>query len=290
MAVTDWSAWTLPDPPAAAWPAYLPDHLSASQLGMLERCPRQYQFRYVQGAKEPPSTALVWGTADGKAHGVNFTQKIQSHEDMTTSEMREVFATVLDAEVEERGGAGEIVWGDDKPAEIQKRGIELVACYHEQVSPRVQPTGVEEKLTLEIPGVPVPYIGYVDVDTAGYVIERKTASQQSKTIPPQYRFQTLGYALARSLPVELHIATRTIKPAVYTPAESPGLALAFDERLAARAEKMIAARARLLVSLCETFGPEEPWPDALGSQAWHMAICDMCGFGPNGNQACEWHR
>lgn len=268
----------------AEWPAELPPHLSASQLSMLERCPEQFRRRYCLGERERPSASLVWGTVDGKAHAVNFTQKIDTHEDVPQSDVEQAFASLMDKDVEERGGAGEIDWRDDTPATIKDRGVALVGAYHRQVSPRIQPTAVEEEFSLAIPGVPVPFIGYIDVSTEPLSIERKTASQKSSAIPPQYRFQTLGYALARRKPVEVHISTRTARPAVWTPAEEPGLTLDYSDTLPRRAERMIATRAAYLLSLFETFGPDDPWPDAIGSQAWHTAVCDLCGYRPT----CAW--
>jgi hypothetical protein len=269
---------------SSGWPAYLPDHLSATQLSMLERCPEQYRHRYVLGKKEPPSVSLVWGTTDGVAHGINFQQKIETGQDLPTAMMRDITASVLDDQVESHGGAGEIDWRDDKPGDVKDKAVALVAHYHETVSPAVQPTAVEEEIRLTIDGVPVPYIGYVDVSTATESLERKTASQSSKKIPPQYHVQALGYALARRLPVDMHISTRTLKPAVYTPAtpDCDQLRLPFDDGTADRAERMIRARAAMLLALCDKFGPDAPWPDGAGTMAWHVAVCDLCGFRDNG--------
>ncbi len=284
MTAVDWLNAEFAEEPLA-WPAELPDHLSASQLSMLERCPEQFRRRYLLGEKDPPSAALVWGTVDGKAHAVaNFTQKIHSHEDCHVSYVQEAFASLFDSEVDERGGASEIDWRDDKPGEIKDRGAALVGLYHRDVSPRIQPTAIEERFELAIPGIPVPFIGYIDVSTEPLSIERKTSSAQSKTIPPQYVVQTLCYALARQRPVEVHISTRTIKPAVYTPVENPGLLLEHDAGLGAQATRIIGSRARYLLSLYERLGPFEPWPDAIGTQAWHMPVCDLCGF----RQSCVW--
>jgi hypothetical protein len=39
------------------------DHLSATQISMLNRCPEQYRQRYVLGKKERPGAALIVGGA-----------------------------------------------------------------------------------------------------------------------------------------------------------------------------------------------------------------------------------
>lgn len=280
--------FTLPDAPAVQWPAELPTHLSATQLSMFERCPEQFRHRYVLGEKEAPSGAMLWGTCDGKAHEVNWSQKIETHQDIPAAEVQEAFASLLDAEVDERGGASQIDWRDDTPASIKDRGAALVGHYHRTVSPRIQPTATEEAFSLDIPGVPVPFIGYIDVSTADYTVERKTAKGSAKQIPPHYVLQTLGYALARQRPVELHISTKTIKPAVYTPTEEPGLLMPFTTSTVGRAERIVAARARQIMALYDTFGPHSPWPDAIGTMAWNTAVCKMCGYGPEASNKCSW--
>lgn len=280
MTAVAWEGWTLPE--VGPWDWWPRDHLSASSLSQLERCPEQLRQRYFLDRSEPPSGALVWGKVDGKAHGVNFTQKIDSHEDLSSAEVEEAFAALFDEEVDEQGGESQIDWRDDKPSSIKDRGAALVGTYHRQVSPRVQPTAVEEEFSIDIPGVPIPFIGYIDVSTAGVSIERKTSSAAAKVIPPQYQLQTLGYMLARQRPVEVHISTRTKLPRVVTPLEEPGLMLPHDP--SSRAIRIIASRARYLQMLYETYGPDEPWPDAIGTMAWHTAACDLCGFRPD----CPW--
>lgn len=276
----------LPEDTSLRWPDEFPPHVSASSLSMFERCAEMWRRRYVLGEIEPPSGALVWGSADTKAHAVNFVQKIESHEDLSTDDVQGAFAALFDAEVDAAGG--DVDWRDDDPADLKDRGVALVATYHRQVSPRVQPTAVEERFELQLPGVPVPFIGYIDVETGPVAIERKTAKARSQSIPPWYRVQTMGYALAAGKPVELHISAKTKTPAVYTPEEEPGLLLGYSANLSAIAERAITTRVRALLAVYHEFGPDQPWPDAIGTQSWHMAVCEMCGWGPNGSKGCTW--
>ena len=57
-------------------------HISVSALEMHQRCPKQYEFRYVEGMKIPPGIALIRGKAfhSGVAH--NYKQKIESAKDL----------------------------------------------------------------------------------------------------------------------------------------------------------------------------------------------------------------
>lgn len=263
--------------PALAWPEPLPDHLSASQLSMLMRCPEQYRRRYVAGLMERPAAALVWGKADHQAHETNFRQKIDSHTDLPVDDIKVAFAEAFD-----QASDDDIDWGADKPGELKDKGVELVALYHQQVSPKVQPTAVEERFELRIPGVPVPVVGFIDVIEDARGIERKTAKQKASTVKPRWLLQGLLYQLVERKPIEWHVCTKTKLPAVYTPETEPGLVL--PESALETTQRYVANAAAHAVALLERFGPDQPWPGAIADD-W---ACSYCGWGPNGSRACAW--
>jgi hypothetical protein len=260
------------------WPDALPGKLSPTQLAMFARCPEQFRRRYVLREKERPGSALVWGSADHYAHEQNFTQKIESRRDISPSDLSLAFAEGFDVAVEKNGGAKEIMWGDDKPGDLKDAGVQVALTYHDQVSPSVQPVDVEREINLELPGVPVPVIGYVDVETDDVGIERKTAKSkpQRGEIPAKWIWQRIVYPLALGKPLAYHVATKTKTPAVYTPETDPGL---LGKPLGSAA-RLIAAKARAISATYMEFGPEEPWPDALG----HEWACQFCGWRPT----CSW--
>ena len=57
-------------------------HLSVSQMKTYLICPLKYFYRYVQRLPAPKSPELSLGIAVHSALEVNFTQKIQSREDL----------------------------------------------------------------------------------------------------------------------------------------------------------------------------------------------------------------
>lgn len=264
---------------ATPWPLPV-EHLSATQIGMWQRCREQWRRRYVLGERERPGAALCWGSADHAAHEHNFVQKINSHEDLPVEEVQEAFVEAFDRQVERNGGESEVEWGGDKPALLKDAGAALVAVYHRQVSPSVQPTKVEREFTLDLPGVPVPFVGRVDVETAGAAIERKTAKRASKEIDPKWRLQALAYQAVTGKSVDIHVSVKAKTPAVWTPSEAPGLTLPFVQGRAKAAELLIAHTARDMVATWETFGPDEPWEGALS----HPWACGFCGF----RSSCAW--
>lgn len=271
-----------PEATDLTWPDVFPEHLSASQLNLLQRCPEQWRRRYIHHERDGLNGALVWGGADHYAHEQNFRQKISSHEDIPVEELKEAFAAGFDKRVDEGGGESQVDWGDDTAAGLKDAGVMLAAAYHEQVSPSVQPIEVESKFDVRIPGLAVPVIGYIDVTKTDGAIERKTAKAKTTTVKPRWRIQGLIYQLASAQPVEWHVSVKTKTPSIYTPVTEPGLRLV-DSR-AALTERLVLNLAAQLVSLYETFGPDEPWPGAI-TDDW---ACSYCGFGPRGSNNCAW--
>lgn len=265
------------------WPVELPDHLSATQIGMWQRCREQYRRRYVLGEKERPGAALVWGKADHKAHEHNFAQKIISGEDVPVAEVEEAFAASFDSEVDKLGGASEVVW-DEKPSDLKDAGVRLVGAYHRQVSPSVQPTAVEQRFEVSVPKLPVPVVGWIDLETAGSAIERKTAKAATKKVEPKWILQGLLYQAVREKPVDYHVSVKTKTPAVWTPAEAEELRLPPNERMVAATQVLVQNTAQEINAYWQTFGPEQPWTGALS----HPWACRFCGWGPRGNNTCFW--
>lgn len=273
----------LPSPlPAELWPADLGDYLSASRLTLFQRCPEQYRRRYIQGERERSNGNLVWGGADHYAHEQNFRQKIESHTDLPVQDVKDAFAEGFDRKVDEGGGSSEIEWGEQKPGDILDAGVLLAATYHELVSPTVQPIAVETRFEVEIPGIPVPVIGYIDVNEELRAIERKTARAKTINVKPGWRLQGLVYQYAKKQPVDYHVSVKTKTPAVYTADTEPGLRLV-DTRTQLT-ERLIGNIAEHLLTLYGKFGPDEPWPGAI-TDDW---ACLYCKFGPKEDANCAW--
>lgn len=268
------------------WSPLLPGRLSASQAAMFERCPEQYRRVYLLGERQPPSGAMIWGRADHQAHQANFAQKIHSWEDLALDEVQDAFSDSFEREIDEAGGISEVEW-KEPPAKTKDLGQRLVAVYHEQVSPALQPIAVEERFELEIPGTPVPVIGYTDVELADSLVERKTTRQAERQPKPQWRQQGLTYQAAKEKEIAWHVgyAYETPKTAksvvgVNTPADAPALRLERYDGIAPLVERMYRTLAASLLAYIERFGPDEPWPGATS----HPWACGFCGFRPT----CPW--
>lgn len=267
-------------PEGAPW--RLPvEHLSATSLTMAQRCPEQWRRRYVLGEKERPGAALVLGSADHRTHEFNYTQKVVSGVDLPTDTMVDFFTDVawLTA-MEEKGGAEEISWNEGEgPDVLRVKGAEMIRVYHETVSPRIQPIAVEVEFRVDV-GLPVPILGFVDVEREEALTERKTSKNSMSQPKPEWRLQGRLYQLARPKPVEWHVVTKGKVPKAITPLEAPDLLLEAGNKGPERAAHLARVTGRLLNDMYSTFGPDEPWPGAIT----HPWACGFCGW----RNRCHW--
>jgi CRISPR/Cas system-associated exonuclease Cas4 (RecB family) len=271
-------------PHEPAWPDALPRHLSASSFKTFSRCPEVWRRYYLKGEKERPGAALVWGSADHYAHEVNFRQKIETREDLPVNDVIDAFVEGIENSIESNGGEFEVEWGDLRLEDMRDKGMAMVAAYHEKVSPLVFPVGVEEKFSYQMEHVPVPIIGFVDVETEKTVLDAKTAKQRENEPKPEWRMQALLYQIAREKPVEFHIKTKTKVPAIYTARDLPYLRLPFNQSYVDQQVPRIQHLVRRIAAMYAEFGPDEAWPSTAPDVGWRDRFCNYCGYRPN----CKW--
>ena len=255
-------------------------HLSASSLGMLARCPEQFRQRYVLGKKERPGEALVIGTAVHLAAEENFKQKIESFTDLPAAHLIQWYDDVgFPSAVAERQERGEEVAWDTDPEGARRRGRVITGAYHSQVAPRVQPISVETRVEADF-GLPVPVIGYADVETEPTVIDIKTGKTARRQIKPEWRIQAAVYSTITLKPIDFHCVSaseKQFRPAVFTPLEAPDLSVWLPPEARAETQRNVRAMAWMAHHFMETLGPDEPWPTIGQVHPW---ACGWCAFKP----------
>jgi hypothetical protein len=259
------------------WP--LPfKHLSYSAAKQASTCPEQFRQRRILGKKERPGAALVVGDAHHKTIETNMRQKTDSHQDLTLDDMKDAYSDAWKTSVEQKGGLFEIAWGDDKPNTLQKTGLELVTEYHKEVAPRIQPIQVEQKITVDIDGLPVPVIGYIDLETDNVIVENKTAKAAKKRPDNDWLMQARVYQKAVNKPVSWTVAAKLKTPRVLTPIDHPELQLPYQRTNLV--DNWFRSVATQLVFYYTYYGPDNPWPGAIT----HSWACGYCGYRPT----CHW--
>lgn len=271
------------------------DHLSANSASMFMRCPEQYRQRYILGLKEAPGAALVLGSGFHFAQETNFRQKIESHEDLPAAEVVEAFHAGWDRELEKYGGVNEVAWDDrEKPDTLRAKGAALAELYRVQVSPSLQPEAVEHSFLSPVPGVPVPFKGFIDFigtrengvpwdadyDSQEIVVDYKTAKAIKRELKPEWLLQARIYQMETGRRVEYHVAAKTKEPQIATPVDAPSLAIEPTETAIAVTADLLARVTEQMRHLWDEFGPDVAWPGAIT----HPWACGYCGFRPH----CKW--
>jgi len=254
------------------------EHLSASSLGMLQRCPEQFRQRYILGRKMRPGVGLVLGSACHTTTGHNFAQKVTSGVDVPVTEMEQFFSDqAWPAAVSDNGGVDEILWKERSADQTRAVGEGMISLYHGQVSPRIQPEAIETKFSIALPLVPVPVIGYVDLLVKdGPVVDLKTSSKRVKSVQGKWETQNRLYKLFTGRAADWHILASTKTPSVTTPLEEPALRSEHSSDQDVETIRNVQRLAWLANALLTKFGPDDPWP-TTGVFNEH---CGWCGFRP----------
>jgi len=253
-------------------------HWSPSSLSMLQRCPRQWQERYIHGRKERPAEAPLIGTTMHRAVELNFGRKIESHEDIPLPQLLEYYDDTFPLVVEEeQEKAGDEVKWDTTPDKARDRGRAMLAGYQHQVAPRIQPLAVETFVSIDL-GLGVPIEGRFDVEREDSVIDLKSGKKATYKPQESWRIQALVYGAARDKAVEFHsvsASSATNKVTVVTPLESEDMLVQPTPREREVSLRTLKALAALATFYMAEYGPDETWP-TLGT--FHNWACGYCGF------------
>ena len=170
------------------------DHLSYSSITTYLSCPRSWAFKYIEKAPTYATPELVTGTA---VHNV-----IEAYLGQTG--VRQPLTSLWGAAWAKSIERGPVVWGADSPEQHSNDGLRLIA--NEQVeygintiTPLMLEAGpaIEQKVELRVPGVPIPIIGYIDIQTADEVPgDIKTSARSWTQDRAQSETQSLFYLAA----------------------------------------------------------------------------------------------
>ena len=259
---------------------YLP-HLSASSIGMLLRCPRQFQRRYLFGEKEKPGENLFVGSSFHETLEWNYAQKITSGLDYPLSDaIQYLHDAAIPNVLEESGGENEIVWDSD--IEKAKGDLDrITSAYYSKVVPRIQPIKAEEKFSLAFPGVEVPVIGYVDTEDADRILDAKTGKQATRKLKPSWNLQGRLYTYARKKPTEFHSISRAATPTIVTALESTEMTVPIlSDTQYREMEYLVQTAAECIRHFLTVYGKDQDWPTWGAVPDWTRNIlpCDRCGW------------
>lgn len=225
-------------------PASLPvDHLSYSSVRLLRECPERWRRRYLLREYEPPSGAMIAGSAAGAAEAHNFQQKIATGVDLPEADVLDLYAAEWHATV----GEQEVNWRGEKPDVLRDSGSLALASYHRTIAPAVEPTAVERQFTVRFGGCDWDFTGYLDLEESdGTVGDLKVKARRMSQADADADWQPAAYLLARRAEQQpasafrFHVMVRCAKPSadVIETSRSDGQLDAFVQRVMSAAAEI----------------------------------------------------
>lgn len=171
-------------------------HLSATQISMFLRCPRQWAYRYVEHIKSPPSGAMKLGNVWHQALKRNYRQKVETKTDLPLDEMTDFFAETFDKEIESE----EVIFDPGETAgKLKDQGVSVTTAHHTALAPTIQPVQVEQedRFALAKNGFPYDLVTIIDlVDDAGRIRDSKSWGKTPNQSDLDRDIQLSTYALA----------------------------------------------------------------------------------------------
>jgi len=188
-------------------------HFSYSQLSLFLRCPKQWEYKYVQHIVTPTNLNLLRGSAYHDAVALGYRHMIQYREPPDIKELLQMYSDTWDNGLKNKSYTDEdgikvyvpgIVIGDKDPGKFKDAGIELLKLYVTTIMPDILPDEVEVRKTITYNNIQL--IMYADVITfdGGVVIDHKTASRAKGEREVANDLQPSFYGLVLNKPIEFH--------------------------------------------------------------------------------------
>lgn len=255
------------------------NRISISQVKMFQRCPMQWYFRYVQGLKVPPKSALIIGS------GVHAGQENIYKSKMTEGKYNETETLDCTAEYIETADKREEVEWDEPKDQVKDLAVNLVRTYiGEKVPDQVQQEEIESvengfSVDFETNDNKFEIIGFIDLELKNKIVDFKTTKRTPKVLEPADILQTSLYSTAKqkdNIEVQYLVKLKTPKTVI--------LQMPDGELLRALKKMTNEAILRTYIALTNAVktGSFEP------SGITHPWACAMCGYGEKGY--CKFHQ
>ena len=177
------------------------DHLSYSSISHYLLCPKSWQFHYLDKIVVPVAPALVFGSAfhaavEGYVSNGYGVEPVTEKPVDIESYWRNAWAKQL--------GRDQVVdWGATTPEVMADDGARIlkvakIRTFLDELRGAMGPEPIiEKRVELQVPGVPIPIIGYIDVITAdGVPGDIKTSSRAWNQARAEGETQSLFYLAA----------------------------------------------------------------------------------------------
>ena len=155
-----------------------------SSIDQYLRCPKQYEFRHLQGRKEPPGVALAEGISHHFAVEKDNKRKMKKGRNYSAKKLVDLFVDrweriIPDFQEQCDGLRTKMDWNGEDENKIVNRAKTFLGDYSTHHSPRITPTSVEETISkdVDIAGVKFKLFGQLDLTTAKSVLDYKVTGK-----------------------------------------------------------------------------------------------------------------
>jgi hypothetical protein len=172
------------------------EHLSYSSISLYQTCGKAWQYRYIDKVNTATSPALVFGSA----WHATVEAMIIDRPQLTGANPIERWRTAWNAQLEKNQN---IDWGDATAESHFNEGVRMITDLGIQMTIENIRVGgadsIERKIELNVPGVSVPVIGFIDVITEdGIPGDIKTSAKSWSDDKATSELQPLFYLAALS--------------------------------------------------------------------------------------------
>lgn len=172
------------------------EYINQTLLNSWSMCPERVRRRWIENEIIPPGIAARIGTGLHKGAEVNHKAKKETGED-------EPLDTIKDAA---RDGylkslqdgvffpISEVSTAKKQIAEGVDIAVNLASLYHDSLAPQIKPNLVEERISMDVDGLPLPFVGTVDVFTKdNWLPDLKTAARKWSQVQADSSIQATLY-------------------------------------------------------------------------------------------------
>jgi hypothetical protein len=158
---------------------------SVSQYNQYKKCGEMYRFRYVDGIKIPPNSAMFQGTVIHS--GAEFSlQQVIDKKLPNLTEATQLVSDTFDAEKDTVNDWGEHV----NAGRAKDKTVAAYTHYHREALPKIKPEEVESSFAVKVGTVPT--IGYIDL--VDRVFEFNDAADPGELVIADLKYSTASWS------------------------------------------------------------------------------------------------
>lgn len=176
-------------------------HFSFTQLDMLSKCGEQYQQVYVLKRRMPPGVAALVGRSVDKTTTQNLASKMKGEGLLPAEAIADLARDHFNAEWQ-RGEVSLLPEEAIAGVKIAKgegvdKAVRLAKLHARKFAPEIEPTHLQRKVVIELPGYPLDLEGYIDIQEGWRSLrDTKTSHKAPKDDTADKSDQLTIYAMA----------------------------------------------------------------------------------------------